>query len=366
MTKIREVSDYLESWAPIDLQEEYDNAGLIVGNKNWEITGILISLDLTEDVVNEAITKGANLIISHHPIVFKGLKRINGNNYVEKTVILAIKNDISIYASHTNLDNIVGGVNWKIAEKLNLSNLEILRPKANTLLKLTAFVPEKDKDLVLNALFEAGAGNIGNYSNCSFTSYGRGAFEPKVGAKPAIGKIDVKEEVNETKIEVILPFHLEKTVLKALFEVHQYEEVSYYLTKLENVNNSVGSGAIGDLPFEMDESQFLGCLKKEMNLELIKYTAIGTKKIKKVAVCGGAGSFLLKDAINLNADAFVSADYKYHEYFDAEGKILIADIGHYESEVFTKELIQFHISKKFSNFATLLSEMNTNPVKYYT
>jgi dinuclear metal center YbgI/SA1388 family protein len=365
MTKIKDVTDYLEAWAPSDFQEDYDNSGLIVGNAEWDISGVLLSLDVTEDVVNEAITKGVNLIIAHHPIVFKGLKRLNGKNYVEKTVILAIKNDIAIYAIHTNLDHIVGGVNWKIAEKLGLQNLKILSPKNETLLKLTTYVPTIEKDSVLKALFDAGAGNIGNYENCSFTSSGTGAFKPMEGATPTIGSVNILENVEETKIEVILPKYLQNEVLNSLFKAHPYEEVSYFLTKLENENQMVGAGAVGNLPFEMNESEFLSHLKKSMNLEVIKYTPIGEKRIKKVAICGGAGSFLLKNALGQNADAFVTADYKYHEFFDAEGKILIADIGHYESEVFTKELIQFYLSKKFSNFATLLSETHTNPVKYY-
>jgi dinuclear metal center YbgI/SA1388 family protein len=365
MAKIKEVTGYLEAWAPSDFQEDYDNSGLVVGNADWEISGVLISLDVTEAVVNEAITKGVNFIISHHPIVFKGIKRLNGKNYVEKTVILALKNDIAIYAIHTNLDHIVGGVNWKIAEKLGLQNLKILSPKKETLLKLTTYVPTIEKDSVLKALFEAGAGNIGNYENCSFTSGGTGAFKPLEGAKPVIGAINILEKVEETKIEVILPKYLQNEVLEALFISHPYEEVSYFLTKLENENQMAGAGAIGELPIEMNESEFLNHLKKSMNLEVIKYTPIGQKRIIKVAICGGAGSFLLKNALAHKADAFVTADYKYHEFFDGEGKILIADIGHYESEVFTKELIQFYLSKKFSNFATLLSETHTNPIKYY-
>lgn len=365
MTKIKEVTNYLEIWAPADYQEDYDNSGLIVGNSEWEISGVIISLDVTEAVVNEAITKGANLIIAHHPIVFKGLKRLNGKNYVEKTVILAIKYDIAIYAIHTNLDHIVGGVNWKIAEKLGLENLKILSPKKETLSKLSTYVPTNEKDSVLKALNDAGAGNIGNYENCSFTNEGIGTFKPLFGANPAIGSVNILESVEETKIEVILPTHLQKTILGALFNAHPYEEVSYFLTKLENDNQTVGAGAIGELPFEMTETEFLAHLKKAMNLNVIKFTPIGEKKIKTIAICGGAGSFLLKNAIAQNSDAFVTADYKYHEFFDADGKILIADIGHYESEVFTKELIQFYLSKKFSNFATLLSETHTNPIKYH-
>ncbi len=365
MTKIKEIVSFLEAWAPNIYQEDYDNAGLIVGDSNTEVAKILITLDVTEAVVNEAISKGANLIIAHHPIIFKGLKKLNGKNYVEKTVLLAIKNDIALFASHTNLDHIVGGVNWKIAEKIGLKNLEILSPKPQTLLKLTVFVPENYSAQLLNTLYESGAGNIGNYENCSFTSQGIGQFTPKEGAKPNIGIINRQERVQESKIEVILPMHLQVAVLEAMFQAHPYEEVAYFLTKLENQNQEIGAGAIGELDFEMDENEFLTHLKQSMKLNTIKYTPIANKKIKKVAICGGAGSFLLKNARGKNADAFVTADYKYHEFFDAEGQILIADIGHYESEVYTKELIHFKISNKFSNFATLLSETNTNPIQYF-
>ncbi len=365
MTKINEVMALMETWAPNIYQEDYDNAGLIVGNANTEISKILVTLDVTETVVNEAINAGANLIVAHHPIIFKGLKKLNGKNYVEKTVQLAIKNDVAIYASHTNLDHVVGGVNWKIGEKLGLNNLQILSPKTSTLLKLTVYVPVNNAEIILNALHEAGAGQIGNYENCSFSGQGIGRFTPKNNAEPTIGKIDKPEKVNEIKIEVILPIHLQFMVLEAMFKAHPYEEVAYFLTKIENQNQMIGAGAIGELNTEMDESEFLNHLKKAMNLQTIKYTSILNKKIKIVAICGGAGSFLLKDAKAKNADAFVTADYKYHEYFDAEGQILIADIGHYESEVYTKELIHFKISNKFSNFATLLSATNTNPVKYF-
>jgi dinuclear metal center YbgI/SA1388 family protein len=364
MTKIKEVSKYIDNWAPLDYQEDYDNAGLITGNEDWEIKAVLISLDVTEEVVLEAKTKGANLIISHHPIVFKSIKKITGKNYVERTILLAIKNDIAIYACHTNLDHITGGVNWKIASKLNLKNVKVLCPKKNTLSKLVTFVPVEDKEKVKAALFEAGAGTIGNYNNCSFETEGIGSFKPGDDAKPVIGNRYIQEYVNESRIEVILPTHLQNDIIEALKIAHPYEEVAFYLSKIENYNQDVGAGAIGELEAEMEVDEFLEHVKTSMDLKIIKFTPLN-KKIKKVALCGGAGSFLLKDAIRSGADAFVTSDFKYHEFFDADNKILIADIGHYESEVFTKELIHFQLSNKFSNFASLLSETQTNPVKYF-
>lgn len=363
--KIKELTGFLEEIAPLSLQEDYDNSGLLVGSGDTEITGVLVSLDITEAVVEEAAAKGCNLIVAHHPILFRGLKRLNGSNYVERTVLSAIKKDIALYAIHTNLDNVIGGVNYKIAEKLQLKNLQMLQSKSGNLLHLTVFVPQGSSSAeVLRALHKAGAGQMGQYGDCSFQASGTGTFRPEAGAQPAIGQRGSLEQVEENRIEVILPKHRKNAVLQAMKAAHPYEEVAYYLEEILNENQETGSGVVGFLREEMSEAQFLAHIKKEMQVEMIRYTAV-SKRIKKVAVCGGSGSFLLKTAIAQGADAFVTADFKYHEFFDAEEKILIADIGHFESEVFTKDLLVELISKKITNFATYLSEVNTNPVNYY-
>jgi dinuclear metal center YbgI/SA1388 family protein len=362
---IKELTDYLEKIAPLSYQEDYDNCGLIVGDANAEITSVLVSLDVTLEVVEEAITKKSNLVIAHHPLIFKGLKKLNGKNYIEKSVIKAIKNDIAVYAIHTNLDNVTNGVNFKIAEKLNLQNVSILKPKSGTLMKLTVFCPKENTPKLQDAFYAAGAGEIGNYSNCSFKSTGIGSFKPNSVATPVIGQNNKYEEVEENRIEVVFPAYLEGKILDAMRKNHMYEEVAYYLHKIENQNQGVGSGAIGNLPEAMTKSEFLAHLKNSMNLNVIRFVDTKAEKIKKVAVCGGVGSFLLADAKRLGADAFVTADYKYHEFFDAENQIMIADIGHFESEVYTKDLIVEIISKKFTNFASYLSEIDTNPIKYY-
>jgi dinuclear metal center YbgI/SA1388 family protein len=361
---VSEVTQYLEQLAPPSYQESYDNAGLITGQGAWAVKGILVTLDCVESVVDEAIASGCNLIVAHHPIVFKGLKKLNGKNYVERTVIKAIKNDIAIYAIHTNLDNIFNGVNRKIAEKIGLRNLRILAPKAETLRKLVTFIPKEHTDNVLTALYAAGAGQIGNYKNCSFRVSGTGTFKPDETANPFIGKAGEQELVSEERIEVIFPSVLERSVLAALRKSHPYEEVAYYLSTLLNENQEIGSGMIGELETEMEPLEFLKGLKSRMELKIIRHTALGTKKIKKVAVCGGAGSFLLPNAIYSGADVYVSADFKYHEFFDAEGRIIIADIGHYESEVFTKELLKDVLIKKFPTFAINFSKSVTNPISY--
>ena len=362
---IKELTDYLEKFAPLSFQEEYDNCGLIIGQSESEINGVLVSLDVTEEVIDEAIAKKCNLIVAHHPLIFRGLKKTNGHNYIERAVIKAIKNDIAIYAMHTNLDNVTNGVNFKIAEKLNLHNVKILKPKKSTIMKLTVFCPVSNTPKLQNAFYAAGAGQIGNYSNCSFKSSGIGSFKPNSAAKPVVGSNNRYEEVEENKLEVIFPIHLKDTILETMRKNHEYEEVSYFLHKIENDNQEVGSGAIGMLTEEMDISDFLAFLKKQMNLGLIRYTQPENQKIKKVAVCGGVGSFLLQDAKKQGADVFITADYKYHEFFDAEKQIMIADIGHFESEVYTKDLIVEIISKKFTNFASYLSGIDTNPIKYY-
>ncbi len=365
MSIIKDITNCLELLAPLPFQESYDNAGLIVGDAQVEVTGVLVTLDSTEAVLDEAIAKGCNLIIAHHPIVFKGLKKLNGKNYVERTVIKAIKNDVAIYAAHTNLDHVVGGVNFMIAERLGLQNVRILAPKHDTLMKLVSFVPVDDTQKVLDALYSAGVGQIGNYDHCSFLVNGKGTFRPNQNANPHIGTTDTDEEVIENRIEVIFPAHLENQVMTALRKAHPYEEVAYYLTLLQNQHQEMGAGAVGNLPEALSVQDFLAYLKQNMNLNVIRHTAIVKGMIQKIAVCGGAGSFLLNHAIRAEADVFITADFKYHEFFDADGRIIICDIGHYESEVFTKELLQRYLSKKFPNFATILSETITNPVNYY-
>jgi len=364
MTKIKDIIEYLETFAPPAYQEDYDNSGLITGDHNTEIKGIIITLDCIEAVIDEAIRKNCNLIISHHPIVFRGLKKLTGQNYIERTVIQAIKHDIAIYAIHTNLDNISMGVNKKIAGQLGLTNLKVLRPKNDTLNKLTTFIPKENTEDVMSKLHEAGAGVIGNYKNCSFRLEGTGTFLPVENASPTIGNVGQLEKVNEDRVEVIFPAYLKNKILDALFKAHPYEEVAYYLHQLANLDHNVGSGMIGDLAEPMDSRDFLNHIKVRLNTSMIRHTALIKKEIKKVALCGGSGSFLLRDAIGQLADIFISGDFKYHEFFDADNHLIIADVGHFESEQYTKELIYELLSEKFANIALHFTEVNTNPIFY--
>ncbi len=362
--KIKELTTYIEQIAPLSYQESYDNAGLITGNPNDEITGVLITLDTVEEVVEEAIRKKANLIISHHPIIFFGLKKITGKNYVERTIIKAIKNDIAIYAAHTNLDNVIGGVNSKIAEKIGLINTKILSLGNEKLRKIVTFVPSEKAQKVRQAMFDAGAGQIGNYSSCSYNTEGTGTFKAGKNTNAYVGEKGKIHYEKESRIETVYPQALENKVVNALLKSHPYEEVAYDIYNVENIYSKVGAGLTGELSKAINEKDFLLSLKKIFKVDFIKHTKFLAKKIKKVALCGGAGSFLLKNAIASGADVFISGDFKYHEYFDAESKILIADIGHFESEQYTKDIFYDIVRKKITNFACFLSEINTNPIKY--
>jgi dinuclear metal center YbgI/SA1388 family protein len=364
MIKINQVTDFLETIAPRSYQESYDNSGLLTGQPDWTISSALVTLDCTEEVVEEAIREKCNLIIAHHPIVFKGLKKLTGQNYVERAVIKAIKNDIAIYAIHTNLDNVLLGVNKKIGEKLGIRNLKILAPRKDTLAQLVTFVPKENTAAVLQALHEAGAGNLGNYKNCSFISHGTGSFMPTGEAQPHTGSLNKLEKSDEDRIEVIFPIHLERQVITALKKTHPYEEVAFYLTHLQNENQEVGAGIIGELATPEEPIAFLKRLKSVMQTGIVRHTVLGDKKIKKIALCGGSGSFLLNKAISAGAEVYISADFKYHEFFDAENKIIIADIGHYESEQYTKELLMEVLREKFPTFAIIFSKSVTNPISY--
>jgi len=364
--RLSELTDHLESLAPLDYQEPYDNSGLLVGRPDKEVHHALLSLDCTEAVVEEAIELGCDVILSHHPIVFKGLKRFNGNNYVERVVMMAIKHDIALYAIHTNLDNVTGGVNSQLAERLGLQNTRILNPKGELLRKLVVFVPGDYVETVRAALFNAGAGTIGNYDDCSFNAAGYGTFRAGEGTDPFVGKPGEQHREDEIRVEVVFPANKERAILLGLFEAHPYEEVAYDIYRLQNSHQGVGSGLIGRLEQPVGEAEFLGLLKEQLNANVIRHTALRGKPVTHVAVCGGAGGFLLSQAIRSGADMFVTADYKYHEFFDAEGKIVIADVGHFESEQFTPQLLLEIIRKKFPTFAVRLTGMDTNPIKYYS
>ncbi|MTG98689.1 MULTISPECIES: Nif3-like dinuclear metal center hexameric protein [Myroides] len=362
--KIREFIPLMEELAPLSYAEDFDNVGLLVGSYEQEISGVLVCHDALEEVVDEAIEKHCNLIVCFHPILFSGLKKITGKNYVERAVIKAIKNDIAIFAIHTALDNHQEGVNKIFCDTLGISNPKILIPKANYIQKLVTYVPVKDVESVRESLFKAGAGAIGNYDNCSFMSKGQGTFKGNEKSNPVIGQQNVEERVEEVKLEVTFEKHLQASILKSLFASHPYEEVAYEVYQLENKLQNVGMGMIGELDVAMDEVAFLQMVKDKTQTGGIRHSAFLGKPIKRVAVLGGSGAFAIQSALAQKADAYITADLKYHEFYQAENQIVLADIGHFESERYIKNYIVEYLKKKMTTFAVILSNVNTNPVNY--
>ena len=362
--KLKEIISALEQTAPTALQESYDNSGLLIGDPEIEVENALICLDLTADVMDEAIKDNVGLIISHHPLVFSGLKRITGKNEVEQLVIKAIKHDIAVYAIHTNLDNINSGVNGMLCEKLGIQNTRILRPMDGLLCKLVTFCPGEHAEALREALFAAGAGHIGNYDSCSYNLEGYGTFRAGEDTDPFVGEKGKLHTEAEVRIEVIFPDHITSKLIKAMNEAHPYEEVAYDIYPLKNKLAVAGAGMIGDLSESYDEASLVSLLKTVLGTPVVRHSKFIGKKIKRVAVCGGSGSFLIHDALALGADAFITGDMKYHQFFEAEGKMLIADAGHFETEQFTKELIYNILNEKFPTFALRISQVNTNAVHY--
>lgn len=362
--KIKDIIKVIEDLAPVSFQESYDNTGMQIGNTDKEINSVLLTLDVTEATINEAIENKTELIISHHPLIFSGIKKLSGKNSTERIVIKAIKNDIAIYSCHTNIDSAWNGVNIKLAEKLGLQNIKILKPVSGNLKKLVTFVPSEHAHKLRTALFEAGAGNIGNYDSCSYNSEGKGTYRANENANPFAGKINELHTENEIRIETIFPSYLKSKVLSALLANHPYEEVAFDIFSLDNTYNKQGIGAIGILNEEADENIFLKSIKETLNCKQIRYSALTGKKIKKVAVCGGSGSFLISEALSSGADAFVTADLKYHQFQEPENKLLLVDAGHFETEYHTLEIFYELLNKKFPTFAIYFSKVSTNPVNY--
>ena len=362
--RIKEIIQVIEQLAPLPLQEEYDNSGLQCGDPNREATGVLLAIDVTEDVIEEAIALGCNLIISHHPIAFRPFRSLTGRNYVERSMIMAIRNDVALYAAHTNLDNAQGGVNYKLAEMLELQNVKILLPKDNSLLKFVTTVPLLHAESVRNALFNAGAGHIGNYDSCSYNLTGEGTFRPGAGSNPFVGEAEKLHFEQEVRIETVLPVMRKEEVLRALLAVHPYEEPVYDLYPIVNEWGQHGSGVVGVLPEPMPEQEFLYLLKDLFNLPTISHTKLRGREIRDVAICGGAGAFLIPRAVSYGADAFVTGEAKYNDYYDVEDRLLLAVVGHYESEICTKELFFDLLTKKFPTFVIHKSAFDANPVKY--
>ena len=361
---VQDITKILEELAPLAHAEDFDNVGLLVGNPNMAVKGVLVTLDTLENVVDEAIEKKYNMIVSFHPIIFGGLKKLTGSTYVERVVMKAIAHNIAIYSMHTALDNSIVGVNAKICEVLDIKNPKILIPRKGAIKKLTTYAPLQDAEKVKDALFAVGAGEIAKYSNCSYSLEGTGSFKAGNKANPAVGKIGEIHFEKETQINVIYTFEKENKILEALFTAHPYEEVAHEVVTLENTNQDMGMGMVGTLDKEMDEREFLLWVKERMGASVVRHSRLLGKKVRKVAVLGGSGAFAIAVAKRSGADVFITSDIKYHQFFEAEDQIVIADIGHFETEQFTKDLLVDHLTKKIPNFAVALSESITNPIKY--
>ena len=364
MLRVKDILREIELYAPLPLQESFDNAGVQVGDVNQPVMGALLCVDVTEDVIDEAIELNCNLIISHHPLAFKAFKSLTGATYIERCMMKACKYDLVVYAAHTNLDNAAQGVNFGLAELIGLENVRVLSPHKGALLKLVTFVPEAYAELVRTTLFNAGAGTIGNYDSCRFNLSGTGTVRANEGTNPFCGEIGELHEEPEVRIEMILPVFRKSTVTRTLLSVHPYEEPVFDFYLLNNTWNQVGSGVGGELPEEEDEINFLQRIKDLFQVGCVKHSALTGKPIREVALCGGSGAFLIKDAIHYGADVFITGEAKYNDFYDVEDQILLAVIGHYESEVCTKDIFYNIISKKFPTFALYFSNVNSNPVKY--
>jgi len=363
--RIKEVIAALEAWAPRSLQEDYDNSGLHVGDPETEVKSALVCLDCTEAVVEEAARLGCGLIISHHPVIFRGLKSLSGKGYVERTILSAIKHGIALYAIHTNLDNVLSGVNAEIAARLGLRNTRVLDPKPGQLCKLSVFVPKDHAETVRAVLFAAGAGRISAYDECSFNVEGQGTFRAGEGTVPYVGERGLRHTEAEVRIEVIYHLPQERAIVAAMIAAHPYEEVAYDLVALTNSHPGIGSGLVGELERPLIGNEFLALVKQAFKLKVIRHTRILDSPVRTVALCGGSGAFLINKAKAVGADIYLTGDVKYHEFFDADGKVLLADIGHYGSEQFTMDLIQRRLGEVFPTFAVRLTEIVTDPIYHY-
>jgi dinuclear metal center YbgI/SA1388 family protein len=362
--KIKEIIDCIEAFAPVSLQEMWDNSGLLTGDPSTEATSAIITLDVTEQVVDEAINNGDNLIIAHHPFIFTGIKKVTGKSETERILIKAIKNNIAIYAAHTNIDVVKNGVSWMMARKLGLQHITTLSKSKGLLKKLAVYVPESHAEAIRTALFQAGAGQIGNYDSCSFSTTGEGSFCGDETTTPFIGLPGELCLEKEIKIETVFPFYLQSRIISSMLKVHPYEEVAYDIFPLENQHGSIGLGVVGELSSPIKADEFLLFVKKMFSCEAIRFAGEGSKLVQRIALCGGSGSSLIAEAARAEADLFVTGDIKYHQFFDLANQMIIADMGHYESEQFTKELFYEIVTNKFSKFAIRLSDVQTNPVKY--
>lgn len=360
-----EFTRWLEELIPPAFQEHYDNSGLQVGDPDASVNSVLLTVDVSAEVIAEAGEHGCNLIISHHPLIFTPLKRIAGGSETERCVASAVRGGIAIYSAHTSFDNVSWGVSHILAEMIGLTKIRVLAPLKGKLSKLITFVPVSHAGRVREALFAAGAGHIGNYDRCSFSVTGDGTFRAGEGADPYAGQVGEDHSEPEIRIEAVMPSHLAPACVRALLAAHPYEEAAYDIIALENEYHGAGAGAIGTLPGPLTVTMLLEKLKALTGIPVIRYSGDAARTVTTIAVCGGSGSDLISAAARAGADAFVTGDIKYHAFTQAPDDMIVADIGHYESEKFSLELLHDLINKKFPKFALRFSGIKTNPINYY-
>ncbi len=366
---VNDVIKYLEGWAPKETAWQKDNTGLQIGATESKIKNIFLCLELTEIALSEAVEKNCNFIITHHPFIFQPLKKIDiTNDKNSKLIEKIIKNDITLYSFHTNLDFTKNGVSFALAKKLDLKNISFLENQESNQFKLVVFVPGNNLNEVLDAIFNSGGGKIGEYEKCSFQVPGKGTFEGSENSNPAIGKAQNFEKVDEIRLEILIDSWNLKKVISAMIEAHPYEEPAFDVYPLQNKNVNFGFGAIGNLENSLSENDFLNFVKEKLNLINLRFVKGKSGSIKKVAVCGGSGSDLLKQAILQKADAFITADVKYHTFHDAEDEILLIDAGHYETEILVFDEVKTKLEKLIlkynSDSEIFVFSQSTNPVRY--
>lgn len=364
MIQIKEILGHLDTLAPFKYTESFDNTGLLIGDSNQSVTKALICLDVTDQVIDQAIAEGYDLIIAFHPLIFKGLKSIGTQDRVGRCVTRLIRHDIALIAIHTNLDKSMQGVNQMISQKIGLDAMRFLMPE-QTMSKLVTYVPHAHVDVVRESLIQAGAGQIGEYGGCSFSSLGEGTFIPSKNSNPYVGEKEKMHREAEARLEMLVPHHLKSKAVQSLLAAHPYEEVAYDLYPVEVGGSIAGMGMVGELAKPMSPKAFLSHLQTVFGTPNIRYSAYN-KQIQTVAVLGGSGAFALGAAMGCGADALVTADLKYHDFFIPQEQLMLIDIGHFESEQFTLQILKDYLSKKIINFAFDLTSVNTNPVCYFT
>lgn len=370
---VKNIESTLSQLAPAMLKMDYDNVGLQVGDSSSKVKKILVSLNITSEVAEEAVKKKCDLIVSHHPLIFRPLKNIRAGEGNSDIIIKLVRNNISYIACHTNFDSVKQGVSFLLAEKIGLKNPKVLVTskeirKSSYIenYKLTVYVPKTHLFLLKKALAEAGAATIGEYDFCYFEQEGTGSFRPGIKATPHIGEKEKLSEITEIKLETIVPVRTVSSVIKALLQTHPYEEPAYDLYKLENDFQNYGLGAIGDLEKEVSMNEFLKIVTNKLKIDNVRFSRPeNSKRIKRVAVMGGSGGDMWRKALSQGADAYLTAECDHHTFLDAKGKLFIVEATHQATEQFAVQGLTNYIKSKYANLEVVTSQEDCDPILYY-